>query len=107
MFQAGDITSMRFKPSDAREILDLLVGVREIRDENTNKKPLDAIAILSLPEHLRKTALTVHKMGRATAVMIAEATGSKVDVEKSNLFELRGMGYLEMEKQDEDIFFTS
>lgn len=98
---------MRFKPSDAKEILDLLVGVREIRGENSVKKPLDAIAILSLPEHLRKTALTVHKMGRATAAMIAEATGSKVDVEKSNLLELRELGYLDMEKQGEDFFFTS
>jgi len=96
---------MRFKPSDAKEILDLLVGVREVRDENPNKKPLDAIAILSLPEHLRKTALTFHKMGRATAVMIADATGSKVDVEESNLLELREMGYLDIEKQGEDIFF--
>lgn len=96
---------MKFKPSDAREILDLLVGVRERQGENTNKKPLDAIAILSLPEHLRKTALTIHKMGRATAAMISEAIGSKVEVEKSNLLELRERGYLYMEKQGEDVLF--
>lgn len=98
---------MRYKPSDAKDVLDLLVGVRELRQDNPGKekKTLDAIALLSLPEHLRKTAIAIHKIGRATAAMIAGVTGRDARVECSNLEELAEMGYLEIEKRDGGVFF--
>lgn len=91
---------MSVKPSDAKDIMDLLMGVR---DQNKNarneEKPLDAFSILNLPARLRKTAVVLHRLGRATGAMIASVTGSNVDLECANLEELVKMGYLGTEKK--------
>jgi hypothetical protein len=98
---------MRVKPEEAKDILDLLLGARGIQQGNpgSDERTLDAIAILSLPGHLRKTALSIHKKGKATATMIAELTGRKEDVEKANLIELKQMGYLEIVQLEHNILF--
>lgn len=98
---------MSVKPEDAKGILDLLLGAGGIQMGNPSngEKALDAIAILSLPEHLRKTAMAIHVIGRSTAAMIAGVTGRDVGVECSNLEELAEMGYLEVEKRDGSVFF--
>jgi len=36
--------------------------------------PMDVMTLLSMPDHLRKTAMTVCRLGRATAEEIAEQT---------------------------------
>ena len=99
---------MKAKPSDAKEILDLLLGKGGTQRDNPNRvrRSLDAFALLSLPEDLRKTAYAIHKTGRATAMMIAGITGGKVENEMSNLRELEEMGYLEAEEIDQNIFFS-
>jgi hypothetical protein len=99
---------MRYKPSEAKKILDLLVGTEDTPDNTTSRKRkhLDAIALLSLPEHLRKTALAIHEKGRATATMISEVTGRPPEIERSNLNELEEMGYLDTEKKGAQIFFS-
>ena len=98
---------MKFKPDDAEGIMDLLVGARGKSEGGSveEKKSLDVIALLSLPAHLRNTAYAIHKVGKATATMIADVTGEDVDTEMSNLRELEEMGYLEEEKQGQDIYF--
>ena len=69
------------------------------------KKSLDAFAILSLPARLRKTALELHRVGRATAAMIAKVTGESEDIEKEYLDELFTMGYLVKEEKDRELYF--
>ena len=98
--------SKRLKPTDAKEILDLIMGAED-REKNPGKekKPLDAITILSLPEHLRKTALVIQKIGRATAPMIAQETGRETAEENVNLEELVKRGYLAIEIQDDDTYY--
>ncbi len=99
---------MRVKPSDAKGIMDLLMGVRGQDGENTlsEKKSLDAFAILNLPARLRKTAVELHLVGRATVEMISDVTGEKEDIVKAYLEELFKMGYLVMEKRNDAVFFS-
>lgn len=98
---------MKVKPSEAKDILDLLMGEQGQDGENTRgkKKALDVFAILNLPARLRKTAVELHRIRRASAEMIAEMTGEKRDVEKAHLDELYQMGFLHIEDQEDIIFF--
>ena len=99
---------MKVKPSDAKGIMDLLMGARGQEGENTlsEKKSLDAFAILNLPARLRKTAVEIHRVGGACAAMIAEVTGEEEGSVKAYLEELFRMGYLDMEVRDDAVFFS-
>ncbi len=99
---------MRVKPSDAKGIMDLLMGIRGQDGENTlsEKKSLDAFAILNLPARLRKTAVEIHRVGRASAAMIAEVIGEEEGTVKDYLEELFRMGYLDVEDRDDAGFFS-
>lgn len=99
---------MRYKAADAKNVLDLLVGVRGLEKEGSEseKKSLDAIALLSLPKHLRKTALAIHKTERATASAIAEETGREEDIEIRCLEELVEMGFLSKEKLEGRVYYS-
>ena len=97
---------MSVKPSDAKDIMDLLMGVRgQNKNAHGEKKPLDVFSILNLPARLRKTAVELHRLGRVTAAMIASVTGGNVNLEYANLEELVDMGYLGTEKKDGDALF--
>jgi hypothetical protein len=98
---------MRVNPSDAKNILNLLMGNSKNGEENSNaeKKSLDAFTILSLPSRLRKTAVELHRIRKATAVMIAKETGEDEIVERSHLEELLNMGYLKLIKINDEDFF--
>lgn len=98
---------MKAKPSDAKDILDLLMGAKKPQgdDPKSDKKPLDAIAILTLPSNLRKTAVAIHRVVRATAKMISEYTGQDKKVEYANLKQLEAMGYLQVKKNTNVVFF--
>jgi hypothetical protein len=98
---------MRFKPSDAQGVLNLLSG-SDVSQENKpgdEEKKLDAFAILALPQHLRKTALAIHKLGKATPEMTSKFTGRTVVNEEANLLEMVEMGYLKRIKQGRMIYF--
>lgn len=69
------------------------------------EKYLDAVTLLSLPDHLRKTALAILKLGRATAARVARDTGRERAIESMYLEQLAKMGYLKMEKQCHDVYF--
>jgi hypothetical protein len=98
---------MRAKPSDAKDILDLLVGARGEQEdgEGGGRRHLDVFAILALPDHLRRTAYAIHKMVRARASEISEATGREVNLEESNLQELVEMGYVGVDRGEPDTFY--
>ena len=78
-------------------------GPREI-PENLPES-LDVMTLLSLPDHLRKTAVTLCKLEKATADEIAEQTKRARAVESGYLNQLVIMGYLKKERQGRKAYF--
>jgi hypothetical protein len=67
--------------------------------------PLDVMTLLSMPDHLRKTAMTVCRSGRATADEISQQTTRARAVESSYLNQLVLMGYLKKERKGRKAYF--
>jgi len=67
--------------------------------------PLDVMTLLSMPDHLRKTAMTLCRMGRATAEEISEQTKRARAVESAYLNQLVIMGYLKKERNGRKAYF--
>ena len=66
---------------------------------------LDVMTLLSLPDHLRKTAIAICKLGRATAQEIAEQTKRARAVESGYLNQLVLMSYLKKERKGRKAYF--
>lgn len=66
---------------------------------------LDVMTLLSLPDHLRKTAVTLCKLGEATADKVAEQTKRARAVESGYLNQLVLMGYLKKERRGRKAYF--
>ncbi len=66
---------------------------------------LDVMTLLSMPDHLRKTAMTICKSGRATAEEIAGQTARARAVESAYLNQLVIMGYLKKERKGRKAYF--
>ena len=66
---------------------------------------LDVMTLLSLPDHLRKTAVTICKLGRATAEEVAEQTKRARAVESGYLNQLVLMSYLKKERKGRKAYF--
>jgi len=66
---------------------------------------LDVMTLLSLPDHLRKTAITLCNLGEATAEEIAEQTTRARAVESGYLNQLVLMGYLRKERRGRKAYF--
>jgi hypothetical protein len=67
--------------------------------------PLDVMTLLSMPDHLRKTAMTVCRLGRATADEVAEQTKRARAVESAYLNQLVIMRHLRKERQGRKAYF--
>lgn len=67
--------------------------------------PLDVMTLLSMPDHLRKTAMTVCRLGRATAGEVARQTSRARAVESSYLNQLVIMSYLKKERVGRKAYF--
>ena len=67
--------------------------------------PLDVMTLLSMPDHLRKTAMTICRCGRATAQEISEQTTRARAVESAYLNQLVIMGYLKKERKGRKAYF--
>jgi len=67
--------------------------------------PLDVMTLLSMPDHLRKTAMAICRCGRATAQEIAEQTRRARAVESAYLNQLVFMGYLKKERKGRKVYF--
>ncbi len=67
--------------------------------------PLDVMTLLSMPDHLRKTAMTVCRLGRATAEEVAEQTRRARAVESAYLNQLVIMGHLKKERVGRKAYF--
>jgi len=66
---------------------------------------LDVMTLLSLPDHLRKTAVTLCKLGQATADEVAEQTKRARAVESGYLNQLMLMGYVKKERKGRKAYF--
>ncbi len=67
---------------------------------------LDVMTLLSLPDHLRKTAVTICKLGKATAEEVAaEQTKRARAVESGYLNQLVLMGYMRKERKGRKAYF--
>lgn len=67
--------------------------------------PLDVMTLLSMPDHLRKTAMTICRCGRATAEEVAQQTRRARAVESAYLNQLVIMGYLKKERRGRKAYF--
>jgi len=67
--------------------------------------PLDVMTLLSMPDHLRKTAMTICRLGRATAEEVAKQTRRARAVESAYLNQLVVMGYLKKERKGRKAYF--
>ncbi len=66
---------------------------------------LDVMTLLNMPDHLRKTAMTICRNGRATAEEISEQTNRARAVESAYLNQLVIMGYLKKERKGRKAYF--
>ena len=67
--------------------------------------PLDVMTLLSMPDHLRKTAMTVCRLGRATADEVAQQTHRARAVESGYLNQLVIMSHLKNERVGRKAYF--
>ncbi len=67
--------------------------------------PLDVMTLLSMPDHLRKTAMTLCRLGRATADEIAQQTHRARAVESAYLNQLVIMNHLKKERNGRKAYF--
>jgi hypothetical protein len=66
---------------------------------------LDVMTLLSMPDHLRKTAMMICRCGRATAEEISGQTSRARAVESAYLNQLVIMGYLKKERKGRKAYF--
>jgi hypothetical protein len=92
--------------------LDNLIDLQEsVRDSLIEKKPsyeglpLDVATLLSLPDHLRKTALALTEVGEATATDISQKTGRVRAAESDYLNQLVTKGYVKKKRKSHDVYF--
>jgi hypothetical protein len=90
----------------------LLEKQEEFLQKSDSKKPLkdlklapDVMALLSLPMSLRKTAMVLYKLEKATAEDIAKETKRLRAVESSSANQLVRLGYLKKKREGRDVYF--
>jgi hypothetical protein len=66
---------------------------------------LDVMTLLSMPDHLRKTAMTICRCSRATAEEVAKQTCRARAVESAYLNQLVIMGYVKKERRGRKAYF--
>jgi len=66
---------------------------------------LDVMTLLSMPDHLRKTAMTICRCSKATAEEVAEQTQRARAVESAYLNQLVIMGYIKKERKGRKAYF--
>lgn len=74
--------------------------------EKFKLETLDVMTLLSLPDHLRKTAYVICEKGKVTAEEIATDTGRARAVESGYLNQLVRMGYLKKEREGRRVLFS-
>lgn len=71
------------------------------------KLPLDVDVLLSLPDHLRKTAIAISEKGSATADEISSETGRTRAAESDYMNQLVKMGYVSKKRKGRTVYFQA
>ncbi len=89
------------------EKIDVMIEIQRHGQGGSQTIPdvLDVMTLLSLPDHLRKTAVNLCKLGQATAEAVAEQTKRARAVESGYLNQLVLMGYLKKERKGRKAYF--
>jgi len=89
------------------EKMDVLIEIQKHGQKESQDLPdvLDVMTLLSLPDHLRKTAITISRLEQATAEEVAEQTKRARAVESGYLNQLVMMGYLKKERRGRKAYF--
>lgn len=93
------------------EKMEVMIEIQKNSNDNQRSIPtlpdasLDVMTLLSMPDHLRKTAMTICRCGRGTAEEIAEQTSRARAVESAYLNQLVFMGYLKKERKGRKAYF--
>lgn len=64
----------------------------------SREEPLDALTLLELPDHLRRTAMALYEVERGTAERVSEMTGNSRSIESAYLNQLQRQGYIQKER---------
>jgi len=91
--------------ADAQKKLFTQMMGRKSEEEKPLPEALDVMTLLSLPDHLRKSALAVSKSGKATANDVAKETKRARAVESNYLNQLVMMGHLKRERKGRKVLF--
>lgn len=83
-----------------------LTELKEPIDEvKSGLKTLDVMTLLSLPDHLRKTAIILCNKGQATADQVAKDSGRVRAIESSYLNQLVVMGHVNKLRKGRRVYF--
>ena len=94
--------------------VEIMIEIQKNSNTNSNNQKaalplpdasLDVMTLLSMPDHLRKTAMAICRSGRATAEETAEQTTRARAVESAYLNQLVIMGYLKKERKGRKAYF--
>ena len=94
--------------------IEIMIEIQKNSNTNCNNQKaalplpdasLDVMTLLSMPDHLRKTAMAICRSGRATAEETAEQTTRARAVESAYLNQLVIMGYLKKERKGRKAYF--
>ena len=93
--------------------IDLLVEGSETRRPTRKREEaiasgegLDIMTLLSFPDHLRKSAMTIIKLGKAMAEDVAKETGRARAIESAYLNQLVRMGYVKKGREGRRVYFS-
>jgi predicted transcriptional regulator len=93
--------------------IDLLIDKAKIEHQAKKRKEavelggaLDIATLLSLPDHLRKSAMAIMKLGRAMAEDVAKETGRARAIESAYLNQLARMGHVKKGKEGRRVYFS-
>jgi len=67
--------------------------------------PMDVTTLLSLPDHLRKSALALATLGEGTATDLSKETSRVRAVESDYLNQLVSMGLIKKKRKGRDVYF--
>ena len=91
--------------------MEVIIEIQKTGNDNQKSAPglpdasLDVMTLLSMPDHLRKTAMAICRCVRGTAEEIAGQTSRARAVESAYLNQLVIMGYLKKERKGRKAYF--
>jgi predicted transcriptional regulator len=99
------LTSINETLLHIKQQLDTLQS-QQSRPEPNDYEGLDVMLLLSLPDHLRKTAMILIKHGEATAGDVAKESGRARAVESGYLNQLLVMGHVKKHRKGRQVYFS-